>query len=39
MKWCEVCAQNLNIEANELKLNEVEAKLRTWKAFGVNISL
>ena len=23
MKWCEVCAQNLNIEANELKLPEI----------------
>ena len=32
MQWCDVCAQQLNTDANELKLAELELRLRGYKA-------
>ena len=32
MQWCDICAQQLNTDANELKLAELELRLRGYKA-------
>ena len=29
--WCQTCIEGLNIDANELKLAELEKRLRTYK--------
>ncbi len=38
-QWCDVCAQQLNTDANEVKLAEFELRLKGYKAASEKLSL
>lgn len=39
MSWCDTCSQGLNIEANDLKITEIEGRLKVYKSAASNIGL
>jgi hypothetical protein len=39
MSWCDVCSQGLNTEANDLKVSEVETRLKTYRDATATIGL
>jgi len=39
MAWCNTCSANLNIDANDLKIGEVEARLKKYQLKGDKIGL
>lgn len=34
MSWCDTCSQSLNLEANDLKVSQVEGRLKIYKSVG-----
>lgn len=39
MSWCDICSQGLNIEANDLKIAEIEGRLKVYKSAAVSVGL
>ena len=39
MQWCDTCAQMLNTDANEIKLNDFENRLRQYKTMSERLTL
>ena len=39
MQWCEICSQTLNIDANDIKLPEIENRLKNYRAISENLTL
>lgn len=39
MQWCDTCSQMLNIDANEIKINELENRLKNYKAVSEKLNL
>jgi hypothetical protein len=39
MAWCNICSSNLNIDANDLKIGEVETRLKKYQSRGEKITL
>jgi hypothetical protein len=39
MAWCDVCSASLNIDANDLRLSEVEGRLKMYRQVGDKVNL
>ena len=39
MQWCDICSQTLNLDANDIKLSEVEKRIENYKAISEKLSL
>lgn len=38
MQWCDICSQTTNIDANDIKLPEVENRLKNYNAISEKLS-
>lgn len=34
MQWCEICSQMLNTDSNEIKLTDLDNKLKNYKSLS-----
>jgi hypothetical protein len=38
MQWCDICSQTLNIDANDIKLSDIEKRLDNYKTVSEKLS-